>query len=95
MILGCVQGFQHAQILLRLTVLGVFQLTIPQWFLDWPMSREPDGSWARKGYLLGLPELNSQYTLRPIVTGDLKPAKYYSEWIKDWEGRDFFYLDDH
>lgn len=87
------QDAQSAQILLSALFLRSIRLSLPSWLVDWPMKREADGSWARKGSLLGIPMSVATYVLRPVVTGDLKPAKYYPQWLKAWEGRDFFYLD--
>lgn len=90
---GWLQDGESAQIIGNARVLG-FQIYVPGWMLDWRMRREPDGSWIRTGVYLGIPlGPISNYVLRPVLDGDLKPAKYFDKWVKAWDGRDFFYLD--
>ncbi len=68
-------------------------IVVPKFVLDWTMELLPDGSWLRKSRTFGLPEPDGDYILKPIVTGDGKPGKFYDEWVKDMGGQDFLYLE--
>lgn len=58
------------------------------------MRQLPDGvSWDRKSFLLGIPLTAQNYVLRQVVRGDLSRGKYFDEWLKALDGRDYFYLD--
>lgn len=46
-----------------------------------------DGSWERRSRTLGAEEPDGRYFLRPIVTGDGEPGKYYNDWVKARGGR--------
>lgn len=92
--MGGLQDNQSAQIIGSARLLGLLRIYIPSWILDWPMTREADGSWYRSGRLFGIPlgPIND-FFLRPVVDGQLKRAKYFDLWLKARNGRDFFYLE--
>lgn len=90
---GVAQDNVNARILGSGVLLGFLRVTVPTWMIDWTMKRDETGSWQRDSYLLGIPMTASNYILRPVVTGELKPARFYPEWVKAIGGRDFFYVD--
>lgn len=58
------------------------------------MTLEPDGvSWRRESRAFGLPTAVGNYVLRPVVTADNQPGRYYDQWVKAFDGADFFYVD--
>lgn len=88
-----IQDGQKAQIIGTIRLFGV-RVNVPAWVIDWRMERVPDGSFKRTSFILGIPTPSANYFLRPILTADLKPAKYFTQWTQARGGRDFFYLDD-
>lgn len=87
------QDLTFAQITATANPWGVIKIESPSWFLDWTMKRLPDDSWDRPSGILGIPTPELSYVLRQVVRGDLTRGKYYDEWVKALNGRDYFYVD--
>eukprot|EP00884_Botryococcus_braunii_P015076 jgi/Botrbrau1/2356/Bobra.39_1s0040.1 len=70
-----------------------YKVHAPLWILNWTQELQPDGlSWRRRSSAVFQNTSGGDYYWRAIVDGLGEPTRYFSKWLKAYDGRPFSYI---